>query len=75
MSEADVLANFEPLALLHAHAIGHLSDPDHYSPEEYLTALEKARLEHHDLYVESNPSAAAAERQQLRQRMNAKASS
>jgi hypothetical protein len=69
------ITSFTPSELLHAHAIGHLRDPDSYSPEEYLAALERARLEHHDLFVESNPSAAQAEREQLRRRQNAQASS
>ena len=51
-------------AILHAMAAGRL--PDNYSTEEYLAAIELARLENPEISKRAFPSAHRAEAEQFR---------
>jgi hypothetical protein len=73
---SEQISSFSPSELLHSLAVGILKEDmgksDDYSAADYLEAHDRARLVYSKTYAEANPSAAAAERQQMERKLEIK---
>jgi hypothetical protein len=69
---ATEITSYTPSELLHGYALGILDERgkgSDYTSDEYVEALEEARLVKSDLYAQANPSAARENRRRVERRL------
>jgi hypothetical protein len=71
MAESQI-TSFTPSEIFHGLTLGYVDDPDNYTADEYLAALNIAKSAHREQFEAANPSAAQVERRQMERRLEIK---